>query len=307
MVSESQIDRAAQQLASGGLVAFPTETVYGLGAAARSPLAVRRIYAAKGRPSGHPLIVHLSTAEQAWQWGASSESARILAEAFWPGPLTLILQRLAGVPDEVTGGRNTVGVRIPAHPVAQALLSAFADGVAAPSANRFGRVSPTTAEHVRSEFGDEVMVLDGGSCSVGVESTIVDLTSDQPAILRPGGVSVSAIEALVGPLGQSQTVAPGTLAQHYAPMTALQLSRTPHARAEQLRAEGLSVHTIEAGPAEDHARRLYAELRRLDALGVDVLVAEVSPHGGLGDAINDRLQRASAGSGFPQPECSTDE
>ena len=300
MASPDRIAAAVARLRSGGLVAFPTETVYGLGAAAREPLAVRRIYAAKGRPAGHPLIVHLGCAEQAWTWGQASAEAELLAQAFWPGPLTLIVRRAPWVSDEVTGGRQTIGLRVPAHPVARALLEAFGDGIAAPSANRFGHISPTTAAHVRAELGEGVMVLDGGPCAVGIESTIIDLSGDQPALLRLGGTAVAEISALVGPLGHSQTAAPGTLAQHYAPRTALQLSENLEETAARLRAQGLSVATLPAGDPAEHARALYAELRRLDGLGVDVLVAEPSSHGGLGLAINDRLERAAAGSGFPQ-------
>lgn len=307
MASPDRIAAAVARLRSGGLVAFPTETVYGLGAAAREPLAVRRIYAAKGRPAGHPLIVHLGCAEQAWTWGQASAEAELLAQAFWPGPLTLIVRRAPWVSDEVTGGRQTIGLRVPAHPVAHALLQAFGDGIAAPSANRFGHISPTTAAHVRAELGEGVMVLDGGPCAVGIESTIVDLSGDQPALLRPGGTAVAEISALVGPLGHSQTAAPGTLAQHYAPRTALQLSENLEETAARLRAQGLSVATLPAGDPAEHARALYAELRRLDGLGVDVLVAEPSSHGGLGLAINDRLERAAAGSGFPQSISSGEE
>jgi len=293
MALAEEIAAASDRLCAGELVAFPTETVYGLGADARNPLAVRRIYAAKDRPSGHPLIVHLAKPAQAEAWGEMSAAARELAAAFWPGPLTLVLRRADGVLDEVTGGLDTVGIRVPSHPVARALLASFADGIAAPSANRFGRVSPTTADHVRSELGPEVMVLDGGPCQVGIESTIVDLSGDVPALLRPGGVPVEAIEALLGPLIAGTTPAPGTLPEHYAPRTALCLSDQPEDTASALRAEGRTVATLLAGPPEDHARMLYAELRRLDGLDVDVLVAERSPHGGIGRAINDRLQRAA--------------
>jgi L-threonylcarbamoyladenylate synthase len=300
MPTPSEITRAVHRLRAGGLVAFPTETVYGLGAAARQPLAVRQIFEAKGRPSTHPLIVHLARAEQAWDWGLPTEAARCLAAVFWPGPLTLILKRAPWVPDEVTGGRTTVGLRVPAHPLAQALLAEFGDGIAAPSANRFGQISPTTAAHVRAELGPELMVLDGGPCAVGIESTIVDLSGEQPALLRPGAIDEAQLQALVGPLGSSQTAAPGTLAKHYAPRTALKLSVNPEETAAQLREQGLSVAVLSASAPEDHARQLYAELRRLDGLGVDVLVAEPSPDSTLGQAINDRLTRAARGSGYPQ-------
>ena len=293
----ADLDHAAQLLRSGALVAFPTETVYGLGALATDPVAVRQIFATKGRPVDHPVIVHLPDADHLDRWALTDGTpAALLAAKLWPGPLTLVLRRRPGVLDEVTGGLDTVGLRVPSHPVARALLAAVGDGVAAPSANRFGRVSPTTAAHVRGEFGDEVHVLDGGPCTVGVESTIIDLTGDQPALLRPGGVPAEAIEAIVGPLTDSATRAPGTLPGHYAPHTALVLvddSEAAEARADALRALGRSVAILPAGAPADHARRLYAELRRLDTLGVDVLVAIRAADSGLGRAINDRLQRAA--------------
>ena len=291
-MSTSLVDAVAI-LRAGGLVAFPTETVYGLGADASKPLAVRQIFARKGRPADHPLIVHLAQLGQIEDWAVMSPVARALAEAFWPGPRTLVLPRGPAVHDEVTGGLETVGIRIPSHPIAAALLSAFGGGVAAPSANRFGRVSPTTAAHVRAEFGGAVPVLDGGPCSVGVESTIIDL-SGPPALLRPGGIPTEAIEEISGPLTTSDTRAPGTLASHYAPRTALLLSTTPKKDAARLRSEGRTVAVLSAGDPADHARRLYAELRRLDLLGVDILIAERSEASGLGRAINDRLSRAAA-------------
>lgn len=280
-------------LKTGGLLAFPTETVYGLGADASNPLAVRQIFAMKGRPADHPLIVHLASAEAVGDWGRLGAVGQALAAAFWPGPLTLVLPRQESVLDEVTGGLQTVGIRVPSHPTAQALLQAFGGGLAAPSANRFGRVSPTTAAHVLSEFKDAVPVLEGGACSIGVESTIIDL-SGPPALLRPGGVPVEAIEAITGPLASSSTRAPGTLATHYAPRTALLLSRNPAVDAARLREEGRTVAILAAGEDTEHARRLYAELRRLDDLGVDILIAELAGEGGLGRAINDRLSRAAA-------------
>lgn len=200
----TSIERAVARLRAGGLVAFPTETVYGLAADARDPAAVERIYTLKGRPSSHPLIVHLADGDQLEWWAAepSSEALR-LAEAFWPGPLTLVLRRSAAVPDAVTGGQHTVGLRVPAHPVARALLAAFGSGLAAPSANRFGRVSPTSAAHVAAEFPNaDLLILDGGTCEVGVESTIIDLSQAEsgsaPLLLRPGGVAAADVESVIG-------------------------------------------------------------------------------------------------------------
>src|SRR5690349_19076998 len=200
MARTSDIEKAAGVLRAGGLVAFPTETVYGLGANAEDPAAVSRIFQVKGRPPSHPLIVHLGGAELLGDWVEDvPATARLLAERFWPGPLTLVLRRGRRVPLEATGGLETVAVRVPDHPVALALLSAFGGGVTAPSANRFGSVSPTTADHVRAELGDAVdFVLDGGPCEVGVESTIVDVTGDVPTVLRPGGVTREDLEAVLG-------------------------------------------------------------------------------------------------------------
>lgn len=294
MKHEPTIEDSVRLLQAGDVVAIPTETVYGLGGDALNPLAVRRIYATKGRPAGHPVIVHLGETHDWNEWGVFNEAARKLAAAFWPGPLTLILPRQPKVPDEITGGRNTVGLRVPSHPITQTLLQAFGSGIAAPSANRFGRISPTTADHVRTEFEGQVPVLDGGPSHIGIESTIVDVSQDQPALLRPGSIDEAAIEALVGPLGQSNTVAPGTLKSHYAPMTSLLLSHDPDTDRQRLEAQGRSVAVLAAMPEEQYARNLYAELRRLDALGVDILIAEAAPTTGLGRAINDRLTRASA-------------
>lgn len=201
-----ELDDAVRILRAGGLVAFPTETVYGLGAHAANPAAVRRIFAAKGRPADHPLIVHLAHEEQVSRWAREfPPQARRLAQAFWPGPLTLILKRAAHVIDEVTGGQDTVGLRIPSHPMARALLTAFGDGVAAPSANRFGRISPTTAAHVQEELQGKVdMILDGGPCPVGIESTIVDLSSGKAVLLRPGHVSRAQLEGELGETVQAR-------------------------------------------------------------------------------------------------------
>ena len=230
----NDIPRAVALLRQGELVALPTETVYGLGADALNPAAVAKIFAAKGRPSDHPLIVHLADAEQIVDWARDiPREAIALARAFWPGPLTLILKKEEGVPDIVTGGQDTVGLRVPNHPVALELLRAFGGGVAAPSANRFGRISPTTAEHVRQELGERVpLILEGGACQVGLESTILDLSRDVPVILRPGAIGVDDIARVIGRRprlrGEEQQpdAAPrvsGALAAHYAPRTPLEL------------------------------------------------------------------------------------
>jgi L-threonylcarbamoyladenylate synthase len=318
-VDPSLIARAVEILRSGGLVAFPTETVYGLGADASSPAAVRRIFEAKGRPADHPLIVHLGSVDALDAWAADVPPlARTLAEALWPGPLTIVLRRSARVPDAVTGGLPTVGLRVPAHPVALELLRAFEGGIAAPSANRFGTVSPTTAEHVRDGLGDRVdLVLDGGASAVGVESTIVDLSGDEPGILRPGGVPREVLEALAGvpfPVREGGKIrAPGTLASHYAPDARLMLVAPPDqpARAAELRARGLRVGVLAFEPnarvegatvvdlgdsEEEAARRLYAAIRELDDT-CDVILGWPPEERGLGLAIGDRLRRAATGSG----------
>jgi L-threonylcarbamoyladenylate synthase len=300
-----QIERAARVLRAGGLVAFPTETVYGLGADAANPDALRRLYAVKRRPADHPVIVHVARAEQLDDLARDiPEVARTIAAAFWPGPLTLVVRKRAhAVADEATGGRDTVGVRVPDHPVALALLDAFGGGVAAPSANRFGKVSPTTAQHVRDDLnGDVDLVLDGGACRVGVESTIVDVTGAEPVILRVGGISAVDLGALVGGTLALRTTgeiaAPGTLVSHYAPDARVELvaGHDVADRSDALRAEGLRVAVLDAPPeAEDYARLLYARLRAADAAGVDVILA-VTPAAepGIAAAVLDRLRRAAA-------------
>ena len=293
------LSQALALLHAGELVAFPTETVYGLGADAERPDAVAKIFKRKGRPTNHPLIVHLADLDQLSHWAEPHPATADVAAQHWPGPLTLILRKRSTVPDAVTGGRATVGIRIPSHPVAQQLLRAFGRGIAAPSANRFGRVSPTTAAHVREEFGDAVFVLDGGAARVGLESTIVDLSGSKPALLRPGGIPRPQLESLLGPLGTSSTAAPGTLPAHYAPTAAVHISHTPDADARRFTAMGHTVRVLRAGPPADHAHRLYGELRAADAAGASLVVAEHPQSGGLGDAILDRLQRAAVGSPVP--------
>jgi len=304
-------------LRRGGLIGLPTETVYGLGADASNELAVRRIFAVKGRPSTHPLIVHVASVEEARTWthglGPDGEA---LARAFWPGPLTLIVRRNERPSDAVTGGQDTVGLRVPGHPLALELLREFKGGVAAPSANRFGRVSPTTADHVRSELGGDVdFVLDGGASEVGVESTIVDVSGAAPRLLRPGGLAREELERVLGkpvPLASQATDvrAPGMLASHYAPRAGLWLVSATELDAEVKRrvAGGARVAVIAPGgtpvhpPAvllavpndsEGFARVLYARLREADALA-DVILAVPPAESGLGLAVRDRLQRAAA-------------
>jgi L-threonylcarbamoyladenylate synthase len=316
VVGEQELARAVEVLRAGGLVAFPTETVYGLGAAASSPDAVHRLFAVKGRPADHPVIVHLGHAAQLAAWGTDvSDAARTLTAACWPGPLTVVVRRATHVPDAVTGGLDTVGLRVPDQPVALALLRAFGGGVAAPSANRFGRVSPTTAADVRADLGPDVdVVLDGGPCRVGVESTIVDCSRPEPVILRLGGVTRERVEALLGrpiPLRDGGEVrAPGTLSSHYAPHARVELSdRSSLAdRVAAARANGERVGVIGGeAPAgvvalgiptddDDYAHDLYRMLRDADARGLDRVIAVVPDADGLGAAVADRLRRA-AGAG----------
>jgi len=287
------VDAAVGTLRAGGLVGLPTETVYGLAADGLDAAAVRGIFAAKGRPADHPLILHVFEDPDAH--GVADQRARTLASAFWPGPLTLVLPRRAHVPLEVTGGQETVAVRAPAHPRAREVLRALGRPLAAPSANRFGRTSPTTAAHVLTEFPD-LPVLDGGACDVGVESTIVDLTGPDVHVLRPGGVSSDAIaDALRVTLSHAPrtTRAPGTLAAHYAPTTRVVVTDDLTRACAEAEALGLRVGRLPAGNPSDHARRLYAALRALDGR-CDLIVAELASPGGLGDAVNDRLRRAAA-------------
>jgi L-threonylcarbamoyladenylate synthase len=295
-------------LRSGGLVAFPTETVYGLGANADDEEAVRRIFAVKGRPAAHPVIVHLGSATALDEWSsAPSPAARALAGALWPGPLTLLVPRAPRVSDAVTGGRPTVGLRVPDHPVTLALLAAFGGGVAGPSANRFGRVSPTTAAHVRADLGDTVdVVLDGGPSVVGVESTIVDCASDPPMVLRPGAVSVEALEAVLGRpverVASGPSRAPGMLASHYAPRCRVELvseGAAAAARVASLAEAGVAADVLDPPTTvEEYARHLYQWLREADERGLDVLVVVPPADVGVGRAVRDRLSKAAA----PRPE-----
>lgn len=296
----NDLDQALAVLRAGGLVAIPTETVYGLAADAMNPDAVRRIFAVKQRPIDHPLIVHIAAAEQLGDWAAAiPPAAAVLADACWPGPLTLLVPRAAQVLDIVTGGLPTVGARVPAHPLTLALLDRFGGGLAAPSANRFGRVSPTTAEHVRADLGDDVdFVLDGGPCPIGVESTIVDCTTDPPQVLRPGGIPSEHIAALLDlvlgdPDGPSR--APGMLESHYAPRCRVVLATTP--AEAQSRAAAWPVSEILDDPdLVRYAHTLYSRLRDADDRQVEVVVAVLPPALGLGHAIRDRLTKAAASS-----------
>ncbi len=323
---QAKIRQAADILKAGGLVALPTETVYGLGANAENPEALARMYAVKGRPVNHPVIVHIASARQLGDWAVDiPEAAWLLAEAFWPGPLTLILKRSSRVPDSVTGGQDTVGIRVPSHPMALALLQTFGGGVAAPSANRFGKLSPTSAAHVQADLGNDVdLILDGGDCAVGVESTIVAFQDGQPVILRPGMITAEQIRAVLAqpkelqsPGSSASTVsrAPGTLASHYAPGTPLALlsGEALDAMLLSMPSGDVSVGVLSrrACPArlrdkpwlvwrqmdqepDGYARSLYAQLRELDALTLDrILVESVPVEDDAWAAVADRLNRAA--------------
>jgi len=321
------IDEAARLLAAGGLVAFPTETVYGLGADAGSDTAVAKIFAAKGRPSDHPLIVHVADVQAVQHFATTVPGfARKLMDAFWPGPLTLILPRRAGVAAAAAGGQESIGLRCPAHPVAHALLLACAAavppvaGLAGPSANRFGRVSPTTAAHVAGEFGEDLVVLDGGACEVGIESSIVDCTRGVPVLLRPGVLTRGRIEAacglrvaLPGELPEAAPRASGTLESHYAPDARVRLM---DARALQTALDVLDsaaaniavysrailrsrspalVRRRMPDDAQETARQLFAVLREFDKAGARLIWVETPPDDPAWDGVRDRLERAAAG------------
>ena len=301
-LGEAEVDLAAAILRAGGLVAWPTETVYGLGAAARDGRAVARVFEAKGRPRFNPLIAHLADAEAALALGWADADALALARAFWPGPLTLVLPLApgAGLSDLVTAGTGRVAVRVPAHPLAQALLRAFGAPVAAPSANPSGRISPTAAEHVTRGLGGRIdAVLDGGPCSVGVESTIVGIGDGPPRLLRPGGLPAEAVEAALGrPLAPPEGAAmtPGRMASHYAPRGAVRLDALSPEPGERMLGFGPvpgDVTLSETGDLREAASRLFAALHALDAMGGPIAVAPI-PDEGLGRAIRDRLARAAA-------------
>jgi L-threonylcarbamoyladenylate synthase len=317
MADRAQIVKAASVLKSGGLVALPTETVYGLGADALNEAAVKKVFEVKGRPPAHPLIVHIGRGAKLEDWASDVPAqAKRLAAAFWPGPLTLILKKHPRVPAAVTGGQETIALRVPDHPDALDLLDAFGGGIAAPSANRFGRVSPTTAQHVRDDLGNRVdFILDGGPCKVGVESTILDLTGGSPVILRPGGVTREVLEKVLGvPVaagGRTEVRAPGTLESHYSPRARVRLETRESVTRAALEEQGLGRKAAAwlaagdsrlpvgikrfpvAGDAGDRARSLYQMLRDADAEGFDVVLVTLPPESGLDAAIVDRLRRAA--------------
>ncbi len=315
------IARAAAELAAGGLVAFPTETVYGLGARADDDAAVAKIFAAKGRPSDHPLIVHVPDLAGARAFASEwPRSAQLLAEAFWPGPLTVIVPRRPEQGAAAAGGQASIGLRCPAHPVARALLVAAAalgvTGIAAPSANRFGRISPTRAAHVREEFGDALTILDGGDCEMGIESAIVDCTRAAPGLLRPGVLTRAALEAVLGVAlrepGADAPRASGTLEAHYAPRAKLRLMPAQQLRAaiDVLPKSGVNpvavyFRTITPGRAvraarampdnpESAAHELFSALRELDASGASLIWVEAPPDAPAWEGVRDRLRRAAA-------------
>ena len=309
----NEIDRAVRELKSGGVIAFPTETVYGLGADASNPAAIGKIFTIKGRPADHPLIVHIRDATQLSQWcDEVPDAAYRLAETFWPGPLTLILPH-SKAPLAVTGGQRSIGLRAPRHPVAQNLLEAFGGGIAAPSANRFGRISPTQAAHVREELGDRVdIILEGGDCEVGLESTILSLATESPCLLRPGAITRSDLESVLGQriLGRERAEgirASGLLESHYAPRTRLRLS-TPATLEAMIggNPQRTALITLKGAPSyevaqqvslsedpAEYGNRLYATLRSLDSGRFDLIVAETPPTGEAWAAVHDRLCRAS--------------
>ncbi len=325
--TEVDYQRAVDLLRAGELVAFPTETVYGLGADASNPAAVAKIFAAKGRPADHPLIVHLAGHDAVDHWADQVPAvAWELMETFWPGPLTLILKKQAWVPDAVTGGQDTVGLRVPGHPVALELLRRFAAvagehaGIAAPSANRFGRISPTTAAHVQEELGDRVsLILDGGPCTVGIESTIVDCSRDEPVVLRPGHISPAHLEAVFGRRLPILTAAgaprvSGSLAAHYAPQTPMRLVASERLldflNAQRHKGDrcGVIAHSqppqagmphlwkLLAADPVGYAHGLYVALREMDHAGVALIVVEALPEAPEWVAVADRLRRAVTGS-----------
>jgi L-threonylcarbamoyladenylate synthase len=305
-----EVRRAAEILGRGGLVAFPTETVYGLGADASSARAIARLYAVKGRPAGHPVIVHFASSSEAFQWASEvPKEAKQLAERFWPGPLTLILKRSDRAKDFVTGGQPSVGLRVPSHPVARELLKEFGKAIAAPSANRFGRVSPTTAAHVREDLGADVeLVLEGGPSEVGIESTIVDLSGGAAVLLRPGKISKEDLQKIVS-LGKAETTPrhSGGMEKHYAPKTPARLVPTHDLDREISKLKARAAVLAFSRPDERvdfwlrmprdpaaYAQKLYAALRELDGANCDTILVEAPPAESGWEAVLDRLRKATA-------------
>ena len=298
----SSIDIAVRALQRDLLVAIPTETVYGLAARASSPSAVKKIFVVKGRPIGHPLILHVANKQDLSLWSQElSNDARLLAEKYWPGPLTIIVKRNDKVCDEITGGRDTVAIRCPNHPVATELLIRLTDAIVAPSANHFGKVSPTSARHVAEDFGDEIsVILDGGECSIGVESTIIDCTTEPPQILRAGAISADQIKrecniTIASATGDSR--ASGMLDKHYAPNCTVELvddRKDADVRLNQLNGDGRSSEIIDFGDdLQMFAHELYARLRDADKRLIDVVITVKPPMSGIGIAINERLEKAA--------------
>lgn len=296
----TNIREAATVLLSGGIIGLPTETVYGLAAIATNQEAVTRVFSTKGRPTSHPLIVHLGPSVDPEEWGDFNDAAQSLARKFWPGPLTLLVPRTSRVPDWVTGGRDSVALRMPSHPIAQQLLDEVNTGVVAPSANRFGKVSPTTAQHVVDDLGEDVdLVLDGGSCTIGVESTIVECVGDDVTILRPGSISSEEIYRATAISSTSETGeirAPGMLASHYAPRAEVVLFddiNEANNAMEKSRANHKKTYLLHHDDVNEYAMSLYAELRSADSTGVDIIFAVLPHPSGVGIAIRDRLAKAA--------------
>jgi L-threonylcarbamoyladenylate synthase len=297
----SDIDKAVAVLLSGGLVGMPTETVYGLAALAADPIAVKKVFDVKGRPYNHPLIVHVSDAAEAGKWGLFNADATQLSAAFWPGPLTLLLPRTSLAPDWVTGGRDTVAIRVPDHPTTQKFLAKVGHGVVAPSANKFGKVSPTLPQHVLHDLGTEIdIVLDGGECSIGVESTIVECIGDGTRILRQGGITREQIEhvlrhSIKTDLGESR--APGMLVSHYAPNAYVilfeSLSEAETACAEHM-TNKRKCRVLFHQDSAMYAHHLYQDLRQADLDNIEIVCAVLPASGGIGDAVRERLSKAAA-------------
>jgi L-threonylcarbamoyladenylate synthase len=315
--TQQEIQTAVQALRDGELVSFPTETVYGLGANAQNPAAVRKVFEAKGRPPTHPVIVHLDSPRFLHRWVREvPQMATRLADAFWPGPLTLVMPRAPNVHDVITGGQDTIAIRVPAHPMAQQLLTAFGGGIAAPSANRYGRLSPTRAEHVREELGDAVrVILDGGECQIGLESTILAFEGESVRLLRPGSITATQIREVVGELlvgaDSASPRVPGSEPRHYAPTTPITIvpagevdaqadTASAGARRVAVLAQRLPLRAhkyatwINAGrKPESFGRDLYTNLRTLDKAGCYRILVQDVPDGDRWDAIRDRLRRAA--------------